>query len=198
MKMLTMEVMYIYISSLNSSLPVLISMFLNFEDEYSQMHVSGTKPGILYGLPKIHKCDVPLRPILSATGTTGSNLAKFFVPLLSAFTTNHFSIKDSFSFATEISSLPNSNSYFMASFDIKSLFTNIPLEETVSIATDNYFNITRLFRNFKPKLFKNLLLSSVKDIIFLFNGKVFSQIDGVGMGNPLGPTFNNLFLCHPS
>ena len=156
------------------------------------MHASGTKPGILYGLSKIHKCDVPLRPILSAMGTAGYNLAKFFVPLLSAFTTKHFSIKDSFSFATEISSLPDSNSYFMASFDIKSLFTNIPLEETVSIATDNYFNITRPSRSFTPKLFKDLLLSSVKDIIFLFNGKVFSE----GMGNPLGPTFANLFLCH--
>ena len=166
------------------------------DDEYSHMHVSGTKPGILYGLPKIHKCDVPLRPILSAIGTAGYNLAKFFVPLLSAFTTNHFSIKDSFSFASEISSLPDSNSYFMASFDIKSLFTNIPLEEPVSIATENYFNINSPSRNFTPKLFKDLLLSSVKDIIFLFNGKVFSQVDGVGMGNPLGPTFANLFLCH--
>ena len=122
------------------------------------MHVSGTKPGILYGLPKIHKCDVSLRPILSAIGTAGYNLAKFFVPLLSAFTTNHFSIKDSFSFASEISSLPDSNSYFMASFDIKSLFTNIPLEETVSIATENYFNTNRPSRNFTSKLFKDPLL----------------------------------------
>ena len=56
--------------------------------------------------------------------------------------------------------------------------------------------VNRPSRNYTPKLFKNLLLSSVKDIIFLFNGKVFSQIDGVGMGNPLGPTFANLFLCH--
>ena len=84
----------------------------------------------------------------------------------------------------------------MASFDIKSLFTNIPLEETVSTATENYFNTNHPSRNFTPKLFKDLLLSSVKDIIFLFNGKVFSQIDGVGMGNPLRPTFAYLFLCH--
>ena len=116
--------------------------------------------------------------------------------ILSAFTTNHFSIKDSFSFATEISSLSDSSSYFMASFDIKTLFTNIPLEEAVSIATENYFTITRPSRNFAFKLFKDLLSSSVKYIIFLFNCKVFSQIDGAGMGNPLGPTFADLFFCH--
>ena len=29
--------------------------------EYNLMYASGTKPGILYGLPKVHKRDVPLR-----------------------------------------------------------------------------------------------------------------------------------------
>ena len=64
----------------------------------------------------------------------------------------------------------------MASFDMKYLFTNIPLEETVSIATENYFNITRPSRNFTPKLLKDLLLSSEKVIIFLINDKVFSSM----------------------
>ena len=128
------------------------------------MHASGTKPGILYSLPKIHKCDVPLRPILFAIGTAGNNLANSFVPLLSAFTTNHFSMKDYFSFVTEISSLPNSESYFMANFDIKSLFTYIHLEETMYIATENYLNIACPSRNFIQELFIELFLSSVKDI----------------------------------
>ena len=51
------------------------------------MYTSGTKPGILYGLPKVHKRDVPLRPILSSIGTAGYNTAKFFVLLLFYF--NH-------------------------------------------------------------------------------------------------------------
>ena len=71
------------------------------------MYASEIKPGILYGLPRIHKCDVPLRPIFSAIGTAGYILAKCFVPILYAFTSNHYSIKESFSFATEISSLPD-------------------------------------------------------------------------------------------
>ena len=32
--------------------------------EFSQMYATGTLPGILYGLPKIHKNCTPLRPIL--------------------------------------------------------------------------------------------------------------------------------------
>ena len=46
----------------------------------------------------------------------------------------------------------------------------------------------------EKKFFSELLTSAVKDIIFLFNGKTYLQIDGVGMGNPLGPTSANLIL----
>ena len=49
-------------------------------DEYNLMYASGTKPGILYGLPKVHKRDVPLRPILFAIGTAGYNIANFLYP----------------------------------------------------------------------------------------------------------------------
>ena len=63
-------------------------------DEYNLMYASGTKPGILYGLPKVHKRDVPLTPILSAIGTAGYNIAKNFLPLLSISTTNEFTTND--------------------------------------------------------------------------------------------------------
>ena len=57
--------------------------------------------GILFGFPKIHKNFTPLRPILWAIGTVGYKLAKFFVPLLSPFITNQYSVRDSFSFVEE-------------------------------------------------------------------------------------------------
>ena len=44
----------------------------------------------------------PFRPILSAIGTSGCNLAKFFVPLLKQYTINEYTVKDSFSFCKEI------------------------------------------------------------------------------------------------
>ena len=118
------------------------------------------------------------------------------MPILAPFTSKEYIIKDSFSFVEEILALPNANSFVMASFDIKSLFTNIPLEETIDIASQNYFNSINQHRFFTRKFFEGLLSLSVKDILFLFNNQLFSQVDGVGMGNPLGPTFANLFLCH--
>ena len=41
------------------------SRFL-YESVYRNLCPQGSKPGILYGLPKVHKADCPARPIMSA------------------------------------------------------------------------------------------------------------------------------------
>ena len=83
----------------------------------------------------------PLHPILSAIGTCLCNFAKFFVPILKEFTINEYTVKDSFSFSNEIRN--KSTSLYMASFDIQSLFTNIPLDETIDICLELLFNKKR-------------------------------------------------------
>ncbi|MCP3665243.1 MAG: hypothetical protein GY696_22555, partial [Gammaproteobacteria bacterium] len=92
------------------------------EDEYKSKNPSGSKPGILYGLGKVHKPNVPMRPILSAIGTPCHALAKFLVPILQQCTP----------FAKEIASL-DCDGLHMGSLDVESLFINIPLEETINL-----------------------------------------------------------------
>ena len=61
----------------------------------------GSTPGILlYGLPKVHKPGCPFRPIVSSVNTYNYNLASYLVRILQPISTNQFTIKDSFSFAT--------------------------------------------------------------------------------------------------
>ena len=102
-------------------------------EEYKDLSTSGSRPGIMYGLAKVHKTvtdGLPsFRPILSAIGTPTYKLAKFLVPILEPLTTNEYTIKDSFTFAEELQSFDLK--LVMASFDIESLFTNIPLQETI-------------------------------------------------------------------
>ena len=100
------------------------------------LYVSGSRPGIMYGSPKIHKADCPLRPILSAIGTSNYTLSKFLVPIIAPITTNQYTTKDSFSFAKEIADLKYENCV-IASFDIKSLFTNISLNEATDVCADS-------------------------------------------------------------
>ena len=71
-------------------------------------------------------------------GTYSCNLAKFFVPLLKQYTTNEYTVNDTFSFCKEIVS--QDPQLFMASFDIQSLFTNITLDETIEICVDVVYN----------------------------------------------------------
>ena len=92
------------------------------DDQYNFMYPTGSRPGILYGIPKVHKQNVALRAILSAIGTCGYKLSKFLLPFVEPITTNEFAVKDSFSFVEELKGLQNCGNYAMASFDIKSLF----------------------------------------------------------------------------
>ncbi len=165
------------------------------EQEFNQLSPSGSRPGRLYGLGKVHKPGCPLRPILSAIGTPTYALAKFLVPLLAPITSNEFTIKDSFSFAKEMSSLDRTGC-FMASFDVKSLFTNIPLAETLDICVNNLYSSSSAPADFSKEVFQSLLRSAVSETFFTFEGKLYQQIDGVAMGSPLGPTLANAFLCH--
>ena len=167
------------------------------EELASKLTTSGSSPGIMYGLPKIHKSNTPLRPILSANNTTMYQLSQFFVKILSNITTNNYSLKNSYDFAQQIQSVINSDDFVMCSFDITSLFTNIPLDETIQIILDQIFhNPDTLFQGLNKAQFKSLLELATKNSNFIFDGKLYKQIDGVAMGSPCGPTLANIFLCY--
>ena len=68
-----------------------------------------------------------LRPILSAINISAYKLAKFVVQLLTPLASNDYTIKDSFSFAEEVSSYDCA--HYMISLNTESLFSNILLEE---------------------------------------------------------------------
>ena len=92
----------------------------------------GSSAGVLYGLPKVHKAGCPFRPIVSSVNTYNYNLASFLVSVLKPISTNQFTIKDSFSFVDWVKSHKHNNE-IMCSFDVCSLFTNVPLDETIQI-----------------------------------------------------------------
>ena len=114
--------------------------------------------------------------------------------MLSNLTKNQFVSKDSFEFAKMVRD--QNPDFFMASFDIDSLFTNVPLEETIDITVDKLFGKKKKYEGFSKEQFRKLLSLAVKNSFFLFNGNYYEQIDGVAMGSPLGPTIANIFLCH--
>ena len=74
-----------------------------------------------------------------------------------------------------------------------SLFTNIPLQETIDIAINLIFNHNSNL-NITKKELKKLFLFATSQTHFIFNSKFYNQIDGVAMGSPLAPVLANIFM----
>ena len=83
----------------------------------------------------------------------------------------------------------------MASFDVESLFTNIPLKETIDLCVDILFYDRTNIDGITKDYFHDLLTICMSESLVLFDGEYYKQIDGVAMDSPLGPTFANIFLC---
>ena len=161
----------------------------------SNLKTRGSRPGIMYGLPKIHKKGAPMRPILSMSGSFNYNLSRYLVPLLSPLGVNEYCVRDSFSFVKEISEFENKD-YVMASFDVKSLFSNVPVKETCKIVHEKFFPTKdSVHEGFNPKLFDKVLNNCIENF-FLFDNKIYQQVDGFPMGGCISPTMANIFMCH--
>ena len=151
----------------------------------------------MYGLPKTHKKGTPLRPILFTTVSChhelGKWLAGLLIPVLERFSSH--CISDSFTFAKTMQNLaaidPN---VFMCSFDMSSLFTNVPLDKTIKICSDALYHDSNLQPLIPKDVFVELTKSATSSVEFSFNSTVYKQTDGVAMGSPLGPALANIFV----
>ncbi len=78
--------------------------------------------------------------------------------------------------------------------DVESLFTNVPLVESINLACEYLYNGASP-PPFDKKHFRKLLFLATSGV-FMFEDKLYRQVDGVTMGSPLGPTLANLFMAH--
>ena len=100
------------------------------------MRPKNAKLAKAYLLPKSHKQFQHLpkfQPIIDTTGTTHYGVGKYLANLLNPLTTNEYTFRDSFDAAEKIRAIPKTlfdEGYVYVSFDVESLFTNVPLKRT--------------------------------------------------------------------
>ena len=158
---------------------------------------TGSQPGRLYGMAKNHKEGCPLRPVLSAINTPEYALAKWLESCIKPFLNDNWSVQSSERFVNELNSIKPRQSDVCVSFDIKSLYTNVPLQEVVNDVANVLYeeNSDSVFKNnIKKRVFKNIL-NVCSESVFLYKEKVYKQIDGLSMGSPLAPLLANWFVA---
>ena len=151
-------------------------------------------PGYIYGNVKIHKINNPLRPIISQIPTPTYNLAKKINNIISPYIPKNYTVNSSSQFVDIL--LGNEASGILASLDVESLFTNVPIDTTIDIIINRCFHNNYMSApKISPIILKEMLILCTKECIFKsFNGELYQQVDGIAMGSPLGPTFANFYL----
>ena len=158
------------------------------EHDYGKIRSVGSQPARLYGLSKVHKDkgNPPYRPVLSMPNAYCTNLSKWLDNILKEFIPQECTVKDSFAFCDLLkNSAIDASKCFMVSFDVKSLFTNIPVHDTIKYICD------KIPQNKLPidkATLMSLLELACTNILFSFDNKLYVQHDGMSMGSNLGPT----------
>ena len=120
-------------------------------------------------------------------------LAAVIDPVLQLYSNN--CIKDSFTFAKEMQDLQmHPKETFLSSFDIRSLFTNVSLAETIQIWAGSLYGGELIPPDYPKEIFVELMNTATKLVEFSFNNNMYKQIDGMAMGSPLSVALANIFV----
>ena len=80
------------------------------------------------------------------------------------------------------------------SFDVTSLFTNVPLSKTINIIIDRIYNKNLVQTTISKKTLRKLIKDTCTKTVFSANNILYEQIDGVSMGSSLGPVLANIIM----
>ena len=164
-------------------------------------YLTGSEPGKFYGTAKKHKIpvngtinDLPLPPIISSIGTASYQLAKYLAKLLSRLSTSDYTVANNTEFINHVKRMNIPKDHSFISFDVKSLYTYVPLDFTINVILRGIYNENEIHTNIKRSEMKELLLLCTKNVHFTFNNDIYQQCDGVAMGSPLEPVTAGIFM----
>lgn len=153
----------------------------------------------IYGLPKVHKENMPLRPIVSSINSPCYNLAKHLTDILTPLSGNGSSyIKNSQHFVERAKRIQIQPDDLLVSFDVVSLFTNVPIDDACKIIGDSLRDDDTL--QYRTRMTSDEIVELTKlcltSTYFKWQGKYYEQQEGQSMGSPLSPVTSNIFMEH--
>ena len=104
------------------------------DNTYRRLYPRGAGLPKYYGLPKVHKPGMPLRPIISSIGSvihaTAKELSRILKPLVGK-STHH--VKNNMDFIQSVEGIQLKPEECMMSFDVEAVFKSVPIEPAIFI-----------------------------------------------------------------
>jgi hypothetical protein len=151
------------------------------------------QPPTLNAQIKLHKPGKPIRPVINNTLAPTYKIAKFLSKRLNNYLNlnNSYVVKDSITLANNLTKLKINDNHKMITLDIKDLYVNIPIKETLDITRD-----ILLLHNEEPIATQmvTLLNTILQQNYFSFDNQIYQPHKGVTMGSPISGIIAEIFL----
>ncbi len=165
-----------------------------FQRSFKEFH----RTPIFYGLPKIHKQPMTLRPVVSCSGSFLSIFSvwldykmKLLLPLVQSF------IKNSNSLINDLKSLDIPPDALLFTADATSMYTNIDTHTGISAVRDFIStHLNAIPSNFPTNLFLQILFVVMENNIFSFADTYWQQLTGTAMGTPVACSYATVSFGH--
>ena len=167
------------------------------ENTYRKMYPNWVSPPKFYGLPKIHKKNIPLRPIVSSIGSVSygvaKELARIIKPIMGC---SQHHVNNSKQFADEMKGVKLEEGECITSYDVTALFTSIPVPSALDIIKEKLEQDAEIpNRTIMPAdTILELLGFCLNNTYFVFQDTFYEQTKGAAMGSPISPIIANIFM----
>lgn len=148
----------------------------------------------LYSLIKLHKDNMPIRPVVSYITAPSVKLSNKLIEIITKFCNfkPKFTIKNSYQLLDRIKDVDIPGNAKLISFDVQNLFPSIPPNEVLNLVED------LLIKNkTNPVIQQDIIVSLAACLdqnYFEFNNSIYVSKDGLIMGNPLSPLLAEIFM----
>jgi hypothetical protein len=171
------------------------STLVTKEQKWKYMNMNPTAPTIR-GLIKIHKPNAPIRPIVNGKQAPTYKIAKLLVKKLSQYIPlpNTFNVKNTAHLIQDLAEITYDPDIQFASFGITNMYTNIPLDDLISIIS-NLCTTLQTQDNVKNEIIQLTKLVTQQNYL-QFSNQFYKQEKGLAMGAPTSSIFSELVLQH--
>ena len=155
---------------------------------------------VLYGIPKVHKLPVKVRPIVPCHSNAQSPAAVYVSKLLKPLVAERpYVIQGSKDLSIKLKelSLHRHRKAWIVSGDVVAFYPNIPLNKCLELVLDWCKSTILSDKSVEERrLFTSCFMCANRGLVIDFNGETAEQIKGLAMGIACSPDLANLYGAH--